>query len=211
MNNVKTALLLSEPGSRNSGVPGHRNLWVDQDVEGYGPPINSPEYTDEVEKGSAVECVRRLPRRKGTLIALAIVGALAGVLLTLSQSPVYQARTSIEIQDLNQEFLNMKAVNPVDDSSHANALTDLQTQLQILQSESLIGRTLDKLHISSLSALNPQTVGMAKWRREPVDPTRTQLMEAAARNLQVSVTGQTRILEVSFQSTDPKNASGFAN
>lgn len=177
-----------------------------------------PEFTGDVQKGSLIDYVRVLSRRKGLLIVLAMLGSLAGVVFTLTQSPLYRARTSIEIQDLNQEFLNMKTVSPVEDSSSVNALTDMQTQIQILQSESLIERTLARLSIASLSTLNPETVPIARWRNRDAStpgntklPSQTRLIDAAAKNLKVSVTGQTRIIEVSFQSTDPKIASGFAN
>ena len=102
------------------------------------------------------------------------------------------------------------------DSSSINALTDIQTQLKLLQSETLIARVLDTLNISSSSVLNPNTVEMPTWRRilnvpEKTLDSRDKLIELAERSLKVSVAGQTRIIEVTFQSTDPKVASGFAN
>jgi capsular exopolysaccharide synthesis family protein len=136
---------------------------------------------------------------------------MAGAAATLVQSPVYQAHTSIEIEDLNRDFMNMKQVSPVDDSASTNALTDVQTQLQILQSETLIDRTLEKLGVNSLSALNPQTSRFPLWRPAAKAPTRTQLIEAAGKQLKVTVANQTRLIEVNFQSTDPRIASGFAN
>ncbi|MCX6637018.1 MAG: hypothetical protein NT090_18340 [Acidobacteria bacterium] len=39
------------------------------------------------------------------------MGGLAGLLYTLPQTPVYQARTSLEIQTLNQDFLNIRLVS----------------------------------------------------------------------------------------------------
>ena len=107
-------------------------------------------------------------------------------------------------------------VNPVADSSSANALSDIQTQMKILQSENLVERVLDKLNISSSSALNPETGNMLAWRRIlnlPEKPvvSRNKLIEIASQNLKVSVAGQTRIIGVTFQSTDPNLASGFAN
>ena len=55
-------------------------------------------------------------RHKGAVILATFLGALGGFLMTLSDARIYQARTSLEIQGLNEEFLNMKSVNPVSDA-----------------------------------------------------------------------------------------------
>jgi capsular exopolysaccharide synthesis family protein len=160
---------------------------------------------------------RILSRRAGLLIALATAGLLAGVLAGLVQSPVYRAHSSIEIQSVNPEFLNMKEVSPLADFSPVGELADIQTQIKILQSETLIKSTLDKLGISSAAALNPRELNMPDWRRG-LNLTRgrtgggqDKLIETATNNLKVDVAGQTRIVEITFQSTDPKLASDFAN
>ncbi len=56
---------------------------------------------------------RILRRRKGTLLFVALLGAIAGFLVTLPQTPIYQVHTSIEIVGLNQNFLNMKESDPL--------------------------------------------------------------------------------------------------
>jgi capsular exopolysaccharide synthesis family protein len=215
MGNIKPTLLLPDPGNRGPDVTTRRPL-PDRKVPGAPDLQSGSGFSDEIEKGSLLDYWRLLSRRRYLLISLTIAGALGGVLVSLSQSPVYQAHASVEVQDLNQDFLNMKQVSQVEDSSPANALTDLQTQLQILQSETLIEQTLDKLDISSTSALDPKTSWLAKWHSPATPPPhstsgRNQLIEAAAKKLKVTVTGQTRIIDVSFQSTDPAIASGFVN
>ena len=95
----------------------------------------------EAPQGGLVEYWRILRRRKGTVLAIAFAGLLAGFLVTLPQTPVYQARTSLEIQDLNQDFMNMRQVSPVSESSTFTALSDIQTQIKILQSDTLAERT----------------------------------------------------------------------
>src|SRR5688572_3128746 len=53
-----------------------------------------------------------LYRRKGTLILIVFLGLLTSLLVTLPQTPIYQARGSIEIQNLNENFPNMRNVSP---------------------------------------------------------------------------------------------------
>jgi uncharacterized protein involved in exopolysaccharide biosynthesis len=74
-----------------------------------------------------------MSRRKFLLAGFAAAGAIVGIALTFLQTPVYRAHTSIEIQDLNNDFLNIKYVSPVADPSSADTLTDIQTQIKILR------------------------------------------------------------------------------
>src|SRR5215831_11347484 len=54
-------------------------------------------------------------RHKAAVIVATVMGAVIGFALTLSSPRIYQAHTTLEIQGLNQEFMNLKAVNPVSD------------------------------------------------------------------------------------------------
>ena len=66
------------------------------------------------EPGPALlpEYLHILQRRKGTLILIVLLGLLTSLLLTLPQTPIYQARASIEIQNLNENFLQYAQREP---------------------------------------------------------------------------------------------------
>lgn len=168
------------------------------------------EYADDVATGSLIDYWRMLRRRKLILLTAAVAGAGIGLLVARSQQPVYRARATVEVQDVNREFLNMKPVSPVDDSPGSDAFTDLQTQLHILQSDSIIDRTLKHLQINSTDVLSSGP-NIAFLHRQSTPDNREDLIAAASKNLTVNIVGQTRILEVTFQSTDPRIAAGFAN
>jgi capsular exopolysaccharide synthesis family protein len=178
---------------------------------GGGMPTRGAEYSEDVPPGSLIDYWRLIARRKFLLLAIATTGGVAGLLLAWGQQPVYRAHATLEVQDLNRDFLNMKAVTPVDPSSGTDGLTDLQTQVHILQSETLIDRTLQRLHIGSLDALDPPGSRITLWRPQPDTGGRDRLIETAAKDLTVGIAGQTRILEVSFESSNPRIAAGFAN
>ncbi|HVW08122.1 MAG TPA: polysaccharide biosynthesis tyrosine autokinase [Bryobacteraceae bacterium] len=173
--------------------------------------FRSGDYSEDIPAGSILYYWRLMKRRKLLLLGIATAGAAAGLLVAWGQQPVYRARATVEVQDVNGEFLNMKTVNPVEDSAAADAVTDLQTQLRILQSETLIDRTLKRLHIGSGGALNPRDGRLALWPHGSANESGEDLIAVAAKNLAVDIAGQTRILEVTFQSTDPRIAAGFAN
>src|SRR6266566_73537 len=182
--------------------------------------IPRPEYIStqagETSAAGPLEFWRALRRRKGAVILFAIGGALAGLLWTLPQTPIYQARTSIEIVGVNDNFLNTKQVNPVTETGTTSETTDLQTQIRILLSESLLGRVLDKL--GNDKALDLVGLGfVATWRRafhmaeQPAIDRREAALANAQRGVKVRASGITRILEITADSADPAAAAKFAN
>src|ERR1700723_3894548 len=128
---------------------------------------SAPDPNAEPESGGLIEYWRILCRRKGTLFLIAALGAVAGFLVTLPQTPIYQVRTSLEIVALNQNFLNIKESNPLNESGSSVDATDIQTQIKILQSASLIDRVLAKLKGDSAPDPNPAPAAarFGAWRK----------------------------------------------
>ena len=209
-------LLGSSPSLDRSGhivgVPGPSRS------QSYPAETYGRDYQDETPQAGLMEYWRILRRHKGTVILIAFLGLLFGVLFTLPQTPVYQARTSLEIQDMNQNFLDIKEVLPVvaDGGSYA-ALTDIQTQIKILQSDTLIARTAQKLRSGKVEDLTAETGRIPAWRKAlnlPMSSStdqRESSLRAAAGNLKVRSAGQTRIIELLFDSTSPRLAAEFLN
>ncbi|HEY1754076.1 MAG TPA: polysaccharide biosynthesis tyrosine autokinase [Bryobacteraceae bacterium] len=180
---------------------------------------NAPDPNAEPESGGLIEYWRILRRRKGTLLLIATLGAIAGFLLTLPQTPIYQVRTSLEIVALNQNFLNSKESNPLNEGGNSVDASDIQTQIKILQSDSLIDRVLAKLKGNSAadSTLAPPAGRFGAWRKflnlpnpEPAS-ARAQSISYAERNYKVRASGLTHIVEVTVDSMNPQIAADFAN
>src|ERR1700722_13517486 len=55
------------------------------------------------------QMVRRHP---STIILVTLLAALIAFIVTLPAPRIYQARITLEIQGMNDDFLNMKSVNP---------------------------------------------------------------------------------------------------
>src|SRR2546425_125932 len=71
--------------------------------------VDTVEVTpEESESHELLEYWQILRRRKGLFLFIVFVGALAGLLVTFPQTPIYQARTSIEITVPNESFLSFK-------------------------------------------------------------------------------------------------------
>src|SRR5437879_1244913 len=77
-----------------------------------------------------LEYWRLLRRRQGTLILSVCLGLLVAVLVTLPQTPVYQAKTSIELLNLNENFMNMKEVEQAGDEVGYKLITAIQKQIK---------------------------------------------------------------------------------
>jgi capsular exopolysaccharide synthesis family protein len=175
----------------------------------------APDPNAEPETGGLLEYWHILRRRKGTVIILAVLGAVIGFLVTLPQTPIYQVRTSLEIVSLNQNFLKMQEANPLAESGSSADTTDIQTQIRIIQSDSLLERVVDKLHSTELPAAPPTRFDT--WRKalnlpvsKPVDPRQAALLYARG-SLKARAAGQTRIIELTVDSPDPRTAAAFAN
>jgi polysaccharide biosynthesis transport protein len=173
------------------------------------------ERHNDLESGGLIENWRTLCRCKVSVILITFLGAVAGVLLTLPQKPIYQARATLEIQNINENFLNMKQVTPVSDGDSSTALTEIQTQIRLLQSESLTKRVLAKLKGRSGTEPKVGIRGSSIGRKtlqvpEPKPEDESDFGRAAA-GLKVRASGQTRVIEVSYDSTDPQFAAAFVN
>jgi succinoglycan biosynthesis transport protein ExoP len=176
-----------------------------------------PKEFDEQGQDLLAEYWQILQRRKGTLILIVFLGLLTSLLLTLPQAPIYQARGSIEIRNLNENFLNMQNVNPTADGSGTDVPgSDLQTQAKILQSESLIDRAAAKLDLGE--KLFPKNgSGLSAWRKAlglregRQASTREKTLALVAKNLKISTEPNTRLVEIRYDSTDPQLAADFVN
>src|SRR5713101_292679 len=86
-------------------------------------------------------------RHRKLLLRFALAGLLGAVVISLLQTPTYRVRTSLEIESANVPGLK----NPTDSSGSYNSSESyVDTQVKLLQSESLIEDVIDKLKLHQL-------------------------------------------------------------
>src|SRR2546423_613142 len=128
------------PGPSDSRATlAQRTSRLDLDANALG--INAARYPrmSAGEPATLLEYWRILNRRKGALFLFAVVSTLLGFLLTRAQSPVYRARTLLEIESLNEDFLNMRNVSPVASQGNSQSPeSNIRTQIAILQSRPVL-------------------------------------------------------------------------
>jgi succinoglycan biosynthesis transport protein ExoP len=153
-------------------------------------------------------------RHRKTLLSFIVAGLVAAALISLIQTPIYRVRTSLEIQGTS--FLESKGPNDTG-GNNASPESYVETQVKLLQSESLLEHVIDKL---KLQEEQPKTGWRAfTWRihrmfqlSDPSGlPEREKLIREIERNLTVRTSGNSRLLEVTYESPDPKGAADFAN
>jgi capsular exopolysaccharide synthesis family protein len=154
---------------------------------------------------------------KFLILTFVFAGLLIALMFSVHQRPVYRAHTSITIQDLNENFLNLKE-DPTSRNPAAGQIDPyFQTQVQILHSESLLKRVIDKPSIAKALAQQASKGHWLDWRKHlglprsqpPADSQ--QLIEQVASQLTVRSSGETRLVDVYFDAENPQLAADFAN
>ena len=177
--------------------------------------ISRPEYIVEPQTGSVLDYWRILGRRKLVLFACGVLGLVGGIAFTLPQAPVYRATTALEIQDNKDDAFGMKILNSSSDSTApVDSSTDIQTQIRILQSQSLIEHALNRACMYPAGDRRAHPTATSWLRRLPffvTDRSGDTFIEQTEKRLKVNQSGQTRVIEVSFDSNNPAQAARFAN
>jgi capsular exopolysaccharide synthesis family protein len=156
-------------------------------------------------------------RHQMAVVAAAVLGAIWGFGNTLSEPRIYQAHASIEIQSMNDNFLNMKELTPTNEGAGMGSDADIQTQVRIIQSAALIRRVVAKMQARPPVDPLPLPDRLSAWRKALgiAPPTREQLWQealgTAAGGIRVHATGTTRIVDLSDDSTSGAIAADFLN
>jgi len=149
--------------------------------------------------------------RRATLCGATVLSAVAACLLTIPQDQLYQAQTSIELQGLNENFLHMNEITP----SMGLYSTDgyVQTQVDILQSRSLLRRAAQKVNLTArLHGTHRTASAVLKGSggEEMKEPGEKAIKDILKR-LKVRTSPPTRVIRIMFDAPDPRLAADFTN
>jgi polysaccharide biosynthesis transport protein len=184
-------------------------------------PVSQPttilQPAQHAPTGLLAEYYGLLGRRKSLILACTIIGAFIGLLITVGQLPVYRARTSLDIQNLNSDFMNMKDVAPTAGSDANNSSEAyVQTQIKLLQSDTLRTRTMKRMMSKPYSDSLTRDDLLSGFERalhlagnQPL--TKAALAKDTAKNIVVKPLGVTRLVEVTCDSWNAKFSADFCN
>lgn len=180
------------------------------------PTMQFSGYDTRPAPGSPLAYWEFLRRHKWTVILWAIFGMTMGLLVSFIEPRLYEAKATLEVQDLNQDFLNMKQVLPVNEVGLSGTFNDMQTQINIIESNSVLDPVIEKLPARAAQlSLTTQTIPQRLKRLVGLSSVPPSFSLKDARNLaetmKVRAVGQTRIIEITADSSNPQLAAEFIN
>jgi polysaccharide biosynthesis transport protein len=150
------------------------------------------------------------------LALFCLLGTAGGFAVFVPRPPTYSAATTLELQPINQSFMNIGAADPMTGLYSETGL-NAQTQIAIIKSASIIGPAIDRLQRESSAVVAAPADPLSQVRsrlgivpKEPLEAF-TEGLARANKTLSVRVLPGTRIIEISCDSTVPEVAANFVN
>src|SRR5262245_42118825 len=195
----------------------------------YPAPVATPRTRIDVESEPdempVLDYWRVLVVRRWTIFAVLATALVITLIFTFKQTPIYQASATLQIDRENPNILSFKDVIEVDNTADDT----LQTQYKILESRSLARRVIEELRLDRveefvpkpkkdglISSYLPLLTNLFQSRRNPTDtsgePDQVRpLIDAYLDSLTVRPVRQARLVQVSFESSNPKLAADIIN
>lgn len=171
----------------------------------YLEPMNNA-GSAETEGSFSLQVGRILRERLPWIVGALILGCLLGIGFSLKQTPIYEARLSLEIQNPAEIDPSIK----VGDEANVSLESYLPTQITILKSRTLHRAALARLHRQNFHSTFRPPSHFAEVRKllhlAPPPPSST-----TAVGVDIQPTVNTRIVTIICSSSDPQLAAAFAN
>jgi polysaccharide biosynthesis transport protein len=160
-------------------------------------------------------------KRRATILTVLFIVFTAALVATLKQKPLYRARALVEIQKENPDIPSLQELLQVENISD----TYLETQYRILNSENLARRVISQLRLERTPDFAPKNgwlFAKAKQAAAIYSPARSngergdppvdhEVLRKFQDRLDIEPLKRSRLIEVSFESTDPKLAAQVVN
>src|SRR5437867_1899864 len=101
-------------------------------------------------------------RRKVLLLVAGLVGLVGGVLMSALQTPVYEAKATVEFQGFNDNLLNTRQVDPTPANRQDS---EVNTQVDVLKSKMLRERVVSRLVLEKKIRSYDQSPRVSMWRK----------------------------------------------
>jgi succinoglycan biosynthesis transport protein ExoP len=171
-------------------------------------PTLIPEFTyANAQDAATIDLVKlwaAVWRNRLVIATIVIVSLAFGVLSLFLSEPTYRATASVEINNQPVKVLGTEEFQQSSSSQETDRL--LQTEIDILRSGGLAERVVDDLHLASDPRLASPTT-------KPVSPQvqHQRIVDKLKGGLVVTLPRNSRVVPVSFDSSDPALAAKIAN
>jgi polysaccharide biosynthesis transport protein len=172
-------------------------------------------YANVPPQDSAIgEYFRVLVKRKWIVIGCLVTIVTVVAIASLKMTPIYEASGSIAVNKPDSS-LNFKDSNAI--SFDLYDPTEMETQVKILQSDLLALQVIRELNLDQrpdFGGRSPALPSSLDLAPDPLqaDPSRTSsLLSSFKGNLKVSLSLNSRIMEIRYRSADPQTAQNVVN
>jgi polysaccharide biosynthesis transport protein len=213
VNNNRMQPVIGNWGENGRALPGPEEHLAPR-YPGYGDWLPADAIAEN-SSSNLLEYWNKIQKRKFVILACVAVGVLGGLIFSLFQTPLYRASTSLEVDDLNENFQNLKDQDPTAGAGAAESY--FQTQIKVLQSRDMLERVIDKLHLADRFAESDKKSFWSRWTRRRSGDDRLsalhqeELMRDVQQHLTVQAWGQSRMADIFYEDRDPQLAADFAN
>ncbi|MBI1356921.1 MAG: polysaccharide biosynthesis tyrosine autokinase [Acidobacteria bacterium] len=154
-------------------------------------------------------------RRRWTIALASLVTAALGLAVSMTLTPVYSGEAMLQIEGVNQNFMGLESLNPVA-APTGPINVYLPTQMQILESDSLVASVVDKMGLAERDEFQGEGLSTRLGRKlglvsTPPLPASEVALKKARKKLSVEPIVQTHLVVVGFQSKDPELAAALPN
>jgi succinoglycan biosynthesis transport protein ExoP len=154
--------------------------------------------------------VKVASRRRLWIIGSIVLCIVLALIVTAISKPIYESTSTIELNKSSggsmdvgiSDILSQQLGSDVD-----SLLVDQQTETAILEGDSLALEVIQHLSLAS----RPPFQSPAGQRSEDASEARTRLLTVFKEGLKVSPIRGTRLIQVSYDSQDPRQAAQIAN
>ncbi len=147
-----------------------------------------------------------LLKRRWTILTTALVVATLAAIVSFRTQPVYEATARVEVEADTPQIQSFNDL--FRDMSGWSDETFLQTQVNVLKSENLAWRTLQQLGMGGKAELGG---GGERPLADSESAAQIGLIQGFRGNLRVQLMRDSRMIEVTYASTDPQLAARVAN
>ena len=163
------------------------------------------------EWSSPADCLQMLYRRKGTLLLITLSGVLIAAAIGLAQQRVYRSVASLEIQGVNENFLNLRDVDPSAAPGASSVEPYVKTQAEILQQDALIQKAVQKLRLDQRAEYRPRASFWGGLRGVSPSSGEQYATDIVKKNLKIEPSQDSQIVRIVFDARDPQVAADFVN
>ena len=187
-----------------------------QTVQQAGLPPNRDRFSDPEDEVSLRKLAIVPFKRKRTVLGCAVFGLLAAILITVTMTPKYRATATIELNEDKQSGVSALS----DLASMASGGTDelkvkIQTETAVIEDDTIALSVMSKMGMLRLA-------GTGGWFEKKVEgpavslealpaKRREELIDGFEGNLKVKEVENSRLIAITYTSTDPVRAADIAN